>query len=75
MRGKTPGGCPSYASGGRVEKGDFHPVEHPGALHRDLGIPQGEKIPARRLEAAAHSKDKTVRRRAVLAETMKKWKH
>lgn len=29
-------------------KGSFH--EHPGALHRALGIPEGEKIPAKDLE-------------------------
>ncbi len=30
------------------EKGSF--TEHPGALHRALGVPQGEKIPAKDLE-------------------------
>lgn len=29
-------------------KGSF--TEHPGALHRALGIPQGEKIPESKLE-------------------------
>jgi hypothetical protein len=29
-------------------KGSF--TEHPGALHRALGIPQGEKIPAKDLQ-------------------------
>lgn len=42
-----------------------------GALHRDLGVPEGEKIPAGKLEAATHSSNPTVRRRAVVAETMK----
>lgn len=29
-------------------KGSFH--EHPGALHRALGVPEGQKIPAKDLE-------------------------
>jgi len=29
-------------------KGSFK--EHPGALHRALGVPEGEKIPAKDLE-------------------------
>jgi hypothetical protein len=29
------------------EKGSF--TEHPGALHRALGVPQGEKIPASKM--------------------------
>ncbi len=28
-------------------------IKHPGALHRQMGVPQGEKIPASKLEAAA----------------------
>jgi hypothetical protein len=26
---------------------------HPGALHEQLGVPQGEKLPASKMEAAA----------------------
>src|ERR1044071_1580920 len=28
-------------------------IKHPGALHSDLGVPQGQKIPASKLAAAA----------------------
>ncbi len=28
-------------------------ISSPGQLHRDLGVPQGEKIPAKKLAAAA----------------------
>ena len=28
-------------------------IKHPGALHRQLGVPQGKKIPASKLEEAA----------------------
>lgn len=40
-----------------------------GALHRDLHVPEGEKIPAEKLKAAEHSPDPTTRKRAFLAET------
>ncbi len=47
-------------------------VKNPGALHRTLGVPQGQKIPASKLAAAAHSSNPTTRKRAALAETFKK---
>lgn len=28
-------------------------IKHPGALHRELGVPMGKKIPASRVRAAA----------------------
>lgn len=45
-------------------------IKHKGALHRELGVPEGEKIPAGKLEAAAQ-KGGTLGRRARLAETLK----
>lgn len=50
-------------------------IKHPGALHRSLGIPEGEKIPAKKIQKAAHSSDPTLARRARLAETLKKLNH
>jgi hypothetical protein len=47
-------------------------VKNPGALHRSLGVPQGQKIPAAKLAAAAHSSNPTTRKRAALAQTFKK---
>ena len=47
-------------------------IEHPGALHRTLGVPEGEKIPASKLAAAKNSSNPTTRRRANLATTLKK---
>ena len=44
-------------------------VKHPGALHRALGVPQGQKIPASKIAAAAKSSNPTLRRRAQLAQT------
>lgn len=49
-------------------------IKHPGALHRQLGIKQGEKIPAKKLAAAAKKGGK-LGRRARLAETLKGLHH
>ena len=56
-------------------KKDFHPGGEKGKLHHELGIPEGEKIPADRLAAAARSKNPEVRRDAIRAQTMKSWRH
>jgi hypothetical protein len=45
-------------------------IKKPGQLHKDLGVPQGKKIPAKKLEAAA-AKGGKVGQRARLAETLK----
>lgn len=49
-------------------------IKHPGALHKEMGVPQGQKIPAGRLKAAA-SAGGTLGRRARLAETLKGFSH
>lgn len=46
-------------------------IKHPGALHADLGVPQGQKIPTGKLAAAAKRPGK-VGQRARLAKTLKK---
>ena len=46
-------------------------IKKPGALHKSLHVPKGEKIPEAKLEKATHSKNPTLRRRANLAETLK----
>lgn len=46
-------------------------IKHPGALHKELGIPKGKKIPAKQLAAAA-KKGGVVGKRARLAKTLKK---
>ena len=48
------------------------PKSHRGKLHRELGVPQGKKIPAKKLEKAEHSKNPTIRKEANLAKTLKK---
>ena len=47
-------------------------IKKPGALHRALGVPEGEKIPAKKLAAAANSQNPTTRRRVALARTLGK---
>jgi hypothetical protein len=46
-------------------------IKHPGALHKELGVPAGKKIPAGKLSAAA-SKGGKVGRQARLAQTLGK---
>ena len=47
-------------------------IKHPGALRKELHVKKGEKIPEKKLKAAEHSKNPKTRRRANLAETLKK---
>ena len=47
-------------------------TENKGGLHRSLGVPEGEKIPSKKLERATHSDDSKIRKQAALAETLKK---
>ncbi len=42
-----------------------------GALHEDLDVPEGKKIPKSKLKKAEHSSNPKIRRRARLAETLK----
>jgi hypothetical protein len=45
-------------------------TKNKGALHKNLGVPQGEKIPAAKLKAAA-AKGGKVGKEARLAQTLK----
>jgi len=53
----------------------FNPGGHKGKLHRELGVPEGQKIPAARLAAATRSRNPEIRRDAIRARTMKAWHH
>jgi hypothetical protein len=53
----------------------FHPGGERGKLHRELHIPEGEKIPHARLEAAMGSSDTEIRNDAIRANTMEHWHH
>lgn len=46
------------------------PESSRGGLHRSLGIPEGKKIPEKRIEKATHSDNEKTRRQAILAQTL-----
>lgn len=46
--------------------------ENKGALRKKLGVKKGEDIPVAKLDKAAHSKNPTTRKQAVLAKTLRK---
>lgn len=48
-------------------------IKSPGALHKQMGVPMGKKIPAKRLKAAAKAKGKRGKR-ARLAITLASFK-
>lgn len=45
-------------------------IKHPGALHKALHVPEGKKIPKKKIIKAEHSKNPTLAKRARLAETL-----
>ena len=45
------------------------------ALHKALGVKSSAKIPAKKLQAAKHSKSPLERKRANFAINAKKWNH
>lgn len=49
-------------------------IKKKGALHKELGVPQDKKIPKKKLEKAAHSKNPVLKKRAILAETLESFK-
>lgn len=49
-------------------------IKHPGALHEELHVPKGKKIPEAKLEKAAHAGGK-LGQRARFAETLKGLHH
>lgn len=65
----------SRAKGGRSSKWIQGAIKHPGALHKSLGVPEGEKIPAKKLNKAEHSDSPKLARRAALAKTLKGLHH
>lgn len=65
------------AEGGKLAAGGHYwiqgAIKHPGALHKSLRVPAGKKIPLSKLEKAEHSKSPLTRKRAHLAETLRKF--
>jgi hypothetical protein len=66
---KSTGG--SSDGGGGKKKWIAGAIKHPGALHKQMGIAQGKKIPAAKLAKAAAAGG-VLGRRARLAQTLKK---
>ena len=52
-----------------IQKGEKSGAIQKGALHRALGVPEGEKIPAAKMAQAAKSKSPLMRKRVALAKT------
>lgn len=50
-------------------------TKNKGQLHRNLGVPAGEKIPAKKLASAAKSENPTIAKEAALAKTLKGFHH
>jgi hypothetical protein len=48
-------------------------IKKPGALHKEMGVPEGKKIPKAKLAKAAKSPG-TLGKRARLAKTLKGFK-
>lgn len=49
-------------------------IKKPDALRKTLGVKKGEKIPEAKLKKAEKSKNPKTRKRAILAETLSKFK-
>lgn len=47
-------------------------IKHPGSLRKALGVKKGQKIPAKKLNAAAKKKGK-IGKKARLAKTLRKF--
>lgn len=47
-------------------------IKKKGSLHKALHVKQGEKISESKLKKAEHSKNPKTKKRAILAETLKK---
>jgi len=65
-RKDNPDVVDEYAKGGWIKEA----IKKPGALRKELGVKAGEKIPAKKLAAAAKEPGK-LGQRARLAETLK----
>lgn len=46
-------------------------IKHPGALHKELGVPEGKKIPKSKMTKALHSDNPKMRKQANLAKTLR----
>lgn len=73
VRQDNPNDVEVYKKGGSTDKWIQGAIKQPGALRKSLGVKAGQKIPAKKLAAAA-KKPGVTGQRARLAETLKKMK-
>ena len=59
-----------FKEGGSTDKWIQGAIKKPGALHKQLGVPAGKKIPAEKLASAAKKPGK-LGQRARFAETLR----
>jgi hypothetical protein len=45
-------------------------IKHPGALHKELQVPEGKKIPKSKLTKSLHSTNPRIKKQAVMARTL-----
>lgn len=69
-------GAEGYKRGGKTDGSKWIqkavPESHKGLLHKQLGIPEDKKIPAKTLAKAAHSDNPKLAARARFARNVKK---
>lgn len=66
-RKDNPNEVDVYAKGGKLDISKA--IKKPGALHAQMGVPQGQKIPAKKLAKAAKAPGK-LGQRARFAKTL-----
>lgn len=65
----------SKGSKGKAGSGIHIKKSHEGRLHRALGVPEGQPIPAAKLQAAKNSPSAAVRKEATFAINAKGFNH
>jgi len=70
-RKDNPDNVTMYAKGGKLDIAKA--IKKPGALHAQMGVPQGKKIPAKALAKAAKAPGK-LGQRARFAQVLKSFK-
>ncbi len=75
VRKDKPQDVTMYAKGGKADGGKFiqKAIKKPGALHEQMGVPKGKKIPAKALAKAAKAPGK-LGQRARFAQLLKGFK-
>lgn len=61
-----------YEGGGGPPEGHWihGAIKHPSALHKELGVKPGQKIPANKMKKALNSKNPKEKKRAEFAEEL-----